>query len=127
MLGIKNKKNKILLVEDDALLLNLLAKQLKKSGFNVEKVTNGLEVIPMAKSFRPDLILLDLILPGLDGFEILRNLREDNKLSDIPIVVLSNLDKEEDVKSTIALGAREHVVKVGVKLEDIIGIVKRNI
>ena len=126
-IGKSNKKNKVLLVEDDALLITLLEKQLKKAEFVVEKVMNGLEVIESAKKFKPNLILLDLILPGIDGFEILRELKVDSDLAPIPVIVLSNLDKEGDVKSTIALGAKEHIVKVKTKLVDIVEAVKRNI
>ncbi|KKQ40558.1 MAG: Two component transcriptional regulator, winged helix family [Candidatus Magasanikbacteria bacterium GW2011_GWA2_37_8] len=128
MFGIgKSNKKKVLLVEDDALLVTVLEKQLKEEGYIAEKVGNGLEVITTAHKFKPNLILLDLVLPGLDGFEILRQLKEDDELSTVPVVVLSNLDKEGDVKSTIALGAKEHIVKVKTKLGDVIGAVKRNI
>lgn len=128
MFGIgKRNKKKILLVEDDALLASLLEEQLKEADFTVEKVTNGLDVLATAHKFKPNLILLDLILPGLDGFEVLRELKEDTELSTVPVVVLSNLDKEGDVKSTIALGAKEHIVKVKTKLGDVIDAVKRNI
>ena len=128
MFGIgKSNKKKVLLVEDDALLVTVLEKQLKEEGYIAEKVGNGLEVITTAHKFKPNFILLDLVLPGLDGFEILRQLKEDDELSTVPVVVLSNLDKEGDVKSTIALGAKEHIVKVKTKLGDVIGAVKRNI
>lgn len=123
----KEPKKKILIVEDDAMLVDLLYKYLKKADFEVEKVLDGLEVLEKAKEFIPDLILLDLILPGLDGFAVLKSLKEDDHLSSIPVVVLSNLDKEEDIKSTIALGAQEHIVKVQAKLDDIVSIVKRNL
>lgn len=119
-------KKKVLVVEDDAMLVGLLEKQLKKNGFVVEKVLDGLGVLEIAKKFAPDIILLDLVLPGLDGFGVLKELKEDDELTSVPVVVLSNLDKEQDVKSTIALGAREHLVKVNIKLQDIVEVVKRN-
>lgn len=123
----KEIKKKILLVEDDAMLAALLAKQLKKEGFEVVEVLNGLDVLETAKTFNPDLVLLDLILPGLDGFEVLRQIKGDDDLASVPVIVLSNLDKESDVKSTIALGADEHLVKVKTKLVDVVETVKRNL
>ena len=129
MFGLKKKDQKklILLVEDDALLLEVLKLQIESEGFQVKTAVNGLEVLELARKFVPNLILLDLIIPGIDGFAVLRELKGDAKLAKIPVVVLSNLDKEGDIKSTIALGAVEHIIKADVKVQEIIKVIKRNI
>lgn len=128
MFGLKKKGNEtILLVEDDALLLEVLKIQIESEGFQVKTAMNGLEVLELAKKYVPNLILLDLIIPGIDGFAVLRELKADPKLAKIPVVVLSNLDNESDIKSTIALGAVEHVIKANVKVQEIIKVIKRNI
>lgn len=130
MFGFK-KKNKskeiILLVEDDALLQEVLKTKMEKDGYVVVTTADGLEVLDLAKKHSPNLIVLDLIIPGIDGFTVLKQLKEDDTLSKIPVVVLSNLDKEDDVKSTIALGAREHIVKASTKIEDVMKAIKRNV
>ncbi len=128
MFGLKKKESKtILLVEDDLLLLEVLKEQIEKEGFVVKTTVNGLEVTDLARKYSPSLILLDLIIPGIDGFAVLKELKEDGALAKIPVVVLSNLDKEGDIKSTIALGAAEHIIKANVKVEEIIKVIKRNI
>lgn len=128
MFGLKKKTiKKILLVEDDALLQDVLKKKIEKEGYGVVTTVNGLEVAGLAREHSPNLIALDLIIPGMDGFGVLRELQADEKLAKIPVVVLSNLDKESDIKSTIALGAREHVVKANTKIEDILKVIKRNV
>lgn len=128
MFGSKKKERKtILLVEDDLLLLEVLKDQIAKEGFVVQTTVNGLEVADLARKYSPSLILLDLIIPGIDGFAVLKELKADDALIKIPVVVLSNLDKESDIKSTIALGAVEHIIKANVKVEDILKVIKRNI
>jgi two-component system phosphate regulon response regulator PhoB len=128
MFGLKKKgKGIILLVEDDALLLEVLKLQIESEGFQVKTAVNGLDVLELARKFVPNLILLDLIIPGIDGFAVLKELKADEKLVKIPVIVLSNLDKESDIKSTIALGAVEHIVKADVKVEYILKVIKRNI
>ena len=106
------------------MLLSLLLKQFKSEKFKVEGVANGLEAMGAVASFKPDLVLLDLVLPGLDGFAILKELKASSDVSKIPVIVLSNLDDEADVKSTIALGAKKHILKVEASLEEIVKIVK---
>ena len=85
MFGLKKKDQKklILLVEDDALLLEVLKLQIESEGFQVKTAVNGLEVLELARKFVPNLILLDLIIPGIDGFAVLRELKGDAKLAKI--------------------------------------------
>lgn len=124
----RNKKvDKVLIVEDDALLLRVLNEAFLDEGFNVATVENGLEVEDTVSKFSPDIILLDLILPGIDGFAVLKKLKSDEKSKKIPVIVLSNLDDPGDVKSTKALGVKDYFIKSNVKVEEIIDAVKKNI
>ena len=111
---------KILIVEDDRFLHSLLSDKLKKSGVQVISafdVETGLE--EAAKS-SPDLILLDIILPGVDGFSVLEKLKADDSLKKIPVIILSNLGQEEEIKRGTELGAVEFLIKANFTLDEII-------
>ncbi len=118
-------EKRILLVEDDALLVQVLIHALKEDKFDILNIANGLKVLDAAKKFEPAAILLDLILPGLDGFAVLKQLKEDEKTKHIPVVVISNLGEAADVKSALALGAEEYFIKANTQLEKIINFVKK--
>ena len=123
--GLKKKANKkVLIVEDDALLLKVLSSSLLSDGFEVATVENGLEVMASVKKFVPNIILLDLIIPGIDGFEVLKQLKEDASTKNIPVVIMSNLGSEADVKATKALGADEYFIKSNTELEKITNFIK---
>lgn len=116
----KSEKRKILLIEDDALLVKVLVKEMTTEGFDVVNVDNGLKALETAKKIKPDLILLDLILPGLDGFEILKQIRADKDLNKVPVFVVSNLGAVSDVKSAKALEADEYFIKANTEVDSII-------
>lgn len=122
----KKKKpvKKVMIVEDDALLAKALAESFITEKFEVTIVGNGLEVPDAIKKFFPDIILLDLILPGIDGFSVLRQLKEESKTKNIPVAILSNLGEAGDVKSTKALGADEYFIKANTEIAKIIKYVK---
>ena len=120
----KNKLKKVLIVEDDALLAQVLVRAFVDEKFEVLNITDGLAVLDATKRFKPDAILLDLILPGLDGFAVLKQLKADVQTSHIPVVVVSNLDDVADVKSAKVLGAEEFFIKANTKLEKIVNFVK---
>jgi len=120
MFGKKKQLKKALVVEDDALLSRVLSTYLADSGFNVQVVANGLEALGKAKEFKPNVILLDLILPGLDGFAVLKQLKEEATTKNIPVIVVSNLGDVADVKSVKALGADGYFIKANTRLEDIV-------
>lgn len=128
MLGtLFNKKNsvkKVLVVEDDAMLSQVLAESLKAEKFKVEVVSDGSEVLNEAIRFTPHIIILDLILPGIDGFEVLKQLKEESKTTNIPVVVLSNLNQASDVKSVKALGADQYFLKATTQLDIIVDYIK---
>lgn len=123
----QEKNKKVLLVEDDALLANILMDSLVREKFDAVNVKDGLQAIDAAKKFQPDVVLLDLILPGLDGFEVLRQLKDDIKLKKVPVFIISNLDSISDVKSAKALGAEDYFIKANTDIEKIIKVVKKRI
>ena len=115
---------KILIVEDDKFLRELIAKKLIKEGFDVEEAIDGEEGLRKAREVLPDLILLDLILPGIDGFEVLKTLKDDPKLSLIPVVILSNLGQRDEVEKGLSLGAVDFLIKAHFTPEEIIEKIK---
>lgn len=120
----KEKTDRLLIVEDDALLAQVLTQSFVDENFEVLNINNGLKALAAAGRFKPDVILLDLVLPGLDGFGVLKRLKEESETASIPVVVVSNLDSVADVKSAKALGAEEFFIKANSKLEKIVGFIK---
>jgi len=110
---------KILFVEDEPTLQKALKEVLEKEGYNVLPASNGEEGLSSAKEQKPNLILLDLILPKMDGFEVLKNLKADNECKDIPVIVLTNLEGSSDVGRAIELGATTYLVKAQYSLEEV--------
>ncbi len=102
---------KILIVEDDKFLRELMARKLEKEGYEISEAVDGEEGFKKAQTEKPDLILLDLILPGMDGFEVLTKVKDDPNLSQIPVIVLSNLGQKEDVERGLKLGAIDYLIK----------------
>jgi len=102
---------KILLVEDDPFLIEIYSSKLKKAGFSVEIVSDGSMVLEKVKEIIPDLILLDVVLPNMDGWEILRAIKNNNLLKKTKVIILSNLSEKEDVEKGFKLGATKYLVK----------------
>ena len=103
---------KILLIEDEALLLQMFEKKLKLEGFQVETALRGQTGLEKAKSLQPDLILLDILMPGMDGFEVMEKLKSDPETKKIPVVFLTNLSRDEgDISKGLEVGAIAYLVK----------------
>lgn len=102
---------KILLIEDDKFLRELIIQKLGKEGYDVAEAVEGESGIAKMKEEKPDLVLLDLILPGIDGFEVLSRMKKDSELSPVPVVILSNLGQRDDVQKGIDLGAEDYLIK----------------
>ncbi len=116
------KGKKVLIVEDDPLLHNLLADkmaQLRESGVEVFPMVNGEEGLAKSKEVHPDLILLDIVLPGMTGFEFLEKLRAEPELAKVPVVVLSNLSADTDKEKARSLGVIAYLVKADFSLSEI--------
>ena len=101
----------ILLVEDDPFLIDIYTTKLKNSGFSVETVTDGEECLRKLEEKMPDLLLLDIVLPGMDGWGVLRDIKKNEKFKDLKVVILSNLGRKEEVEEGIKLGAIKYLIK----------------
>ena len=116
--------NKILFIEDEPNLQKELHEILKQSGFKVFGAFDGAEGLETAKREKPNLILLDLILPKKDGFEVLKELKADKDLKDTPVIILTNLEGTGDVEKALDLGATTYLVKANYELEDVVAKIK---
>ena len=111
-------KKRILIVEDDVSLSNVLQEKLASLEYDLMTVPDGEKIVEVTKSYAPDLILLDLVLPGRSGFEILEELKIKNKIS-TPVIILTNLNQPEDQKHGHDLGAIDYILKSNTSLKDI--------
>lgn len=102
---------KILLVEDDVELDDLYKLQFEKAGFEFQYVTNGLQAVAILQDMKPDLILLDIMLPGTNGLDVLKKVKENETTRGIPVVLLSNLPEESAKDKGMSLGAADYLVK----------------
>ena len=118
------KKEKILVVEDEEILLTALKEELESGGYEMEGAGDGEEGLQKVKSFKPDLILLDLVMPRMDGMEMLQKLKEDAETKDIPVVILTNLSDYDRISEALSLGAMDYLVKANYKLEDLLDKVR---
>jgi len=118
-------KKKILVIEDEKTLRFLLNQTLVEEGFEVEEAIDGEEGIQKLKESKPDLILLDLLLPGIDGFEVLSRIKRDSDSESIPVIILSNLGQEEEVERGLKLGAIDYLIKAHFTLDEIALRVKK--
>jgi DNA-binding response OmpR family regulator len=122
MAEVPNKK--ILLVEDEPMLSNLLKQRLEKEGIQVTAAHDGEEAVKLLKQDKPDLILLDIILPKMSGFEVLEEMKGDPTVQSAPVVVVSNLGQDSDVEKAQKFGAVGYFVKAQMSIEDLVSKVK---
>ena len=116
---------KILFVEDESALQKIFGDVLKQEGYTVISALDGEAGLKTAKTEKPDLILLDLILPKMHGFEVLQALKADSTTKDIPIIVLTNLETMGDVEKALELGATTYLVKASYSLEELVQKIKK--
>ena len=105
------KQKKILIVEDDSMISSMYKIKLEQAGFLVVIAENGVDGVNLTISQKPNLILLDVMLPQMDGFTVLQKIKTDKKTKKIPVIMLTNLGTTEDMKKGIDLGADEYLVK----------------
>lgn len=117
-------KKLILIIEDDKFFQTLVAKKLVNEGFDVMVASDSKEALKILEESTPSLIVLDLILPLLSGFEILSIVKKDEKTKDIPVLILSNLGQKEEIEKAMALGAVDFMVKVNFTPEEIVRKIK---
>ena len=115
---------KILIVEDEEVLALVLKEKLELDHFEVQTAADGEAGLAAVGSFRPDFILLDLVMPKKTGMEVLEELKASPQFKDIPVIVLSNLDTDADIKKALALGALDYFVKAHHPINEIVEKVK---
>lgn len=116
--------HKIVIVEDEEALARVLKEKFEGEEFAVELAMDGKVALPVIQKMRPDIVLLDLMLPKRDGIDVLRDIKADRDLENLPVIVLSNLDGDEDIKQAIALGAKDYFVKSQHPIKEVVEKVK---
>lgn len=111
---------KILIAEDEDILLNVLKDTFEEKGWSVVKAVDGEEAINALNKDKFDIMLLDLLMPKKDGFEVLEYVKNNSDLKDLSIVVLSNLGVEQDVKKAMSLGAKDYFIKTQHPMSEIV-------
>lgn len=127
LVKIRNMSKTILFIEDESSLQKTFEKFLIKEGFGMISALNGEVGLMVAKTKKPDLILLDLILPKINGFEVLKALKENNETKNIPVIVLTNLEGVADVNKAIELGATTYLVKVKYSPREVIEKIEKSL
>lgn len=118
--------SKILIIEDDKFLRELIIRKLSgEKDFQVVSAVDGESGLKVFKEERPDLVLLDLILPGIDGFEVLSKVKQEPDLSSVPVIILSNLGQRDDVERGMKLGAVDYMVKAHFTPNEIVDKIKQ--
>ncbi len=119
-----SEPKKILLTEDDEFLSSLIKNRLEREHFEVKIAKDGDEVLAMLKTYQPDLILLDIILPKKLGFEVLEEIQSNKNLSHAPVMIMSNLGQDSDIQRAKELGAVDYFIKAKVVIDDLITRIK---
>ena len=118
---------KILFIEDEFTLQKSMGEFLEKAGFKTIQALDGEIGLNLAEKEKPDLILLDLILPKISGFEVLKRLKENKETKDIPVIILTNLEESTDVGKSLELGATTYLVKSDQSLDDVLERIKETL
>ena len=117
-------KNNIVLIEDEEMLANMYETKFKTEGYDIRKALDGESGLKLVEEDKPDLILLDIIMPKLDGFSVLKKLKASDKSKDIPVILLTNLGQDEDIKKGQSLGAVGYLVKANLTPAEVVAKVK---
>lgn len=123
----KSQTHKILLVEDDDALANVYMTRLEAEGFETRRVSNGEDALAAAQDFKPDLILLDVMMPKVSGFDVLDILRNTPQTANVKIIILTALSQESDRERAKTLGADDYLVKSQVVIADVIDRIKQQL
>ena len=105
------EKNRILIIEDDSYISDMYKIKLESEGFQVIIASDGQKGVEQLNQQKPDLILLDVVMPKMDGFSVLQNIKEDPEVQDIPVIMLTNLGQKDSVEKGLKLGAEDYIIK----------------
>jgi DNA-binding response OmpR family regulator len=115
---------KILLIEDDPFLSEIYMTKFEEAGFEISAAQDGMLGLAKIKEYMPDLLLLDIVMPNMDGFELLRAIKQDAELKHIPVVILSNLGEQENVEKGFEFGAEAYIIKAHYTPTEVVAKVK---
>jgi two-component system alkaline phosphatase synthesis response regulator PhoP len=115
---------KIVWVEDDKFLKDIISRKLSKTKCILFNINNGEEALKIIDRELPDIVMLDIMLPGMDGFEVLRKIKYGSKTKEIPVILVSNLGQAEDIEKAQSLGADKFIIKAHFTLSEIIDQIK---
>ncbi|HJQ08390.1 MAG TPA: response regulator [Candidatus Saccharimonadales bacterium] len=118
---------KVLVVEDDRFLSSAYRAKLTKSGYELQMAGDGEEALEVLKTFVPDIILLDLVMPRRDGFSTLGAIRQQEALKSIPVIVTSNLGQKEDMDKAMGLGATDFIIKSDLSLDELVSRIEQTL
>ena len=118
--------SKILIVEDEQTLANVVKEEFKEKGYEIKIARDGDEALTLARNFQPNIMLLDLVLPKKGGLDVLAELKADESLKAIPVIVLSNFAEDDSIKKAIALGAEDYFVKTQHSIYEVIEKVQKH-
>lgn len=118
------EKIKILLVEDDPFLLGMYSAKFELENFKVMAADGGEKAVKMALKDAPDIILLDIILPGMSGFDVLGRLKSDKKTKDIPVILLTNLSQKDEIEKGLGMGAKDFLIKAHFMPSEVVDKIK---
>lgn len=122
-----NNMKKIILVEDEELLSNILKRKLTQEHYDVAIAKNGEDGLKLAREAKPDLVLLDIVMPKMGGFEFMAEMQKDPALKNIPIVVISNSGQPLEIEKMVKLGAKDWVIKADIDPQEVINKIKKQI
>jgi len=118
---------KILLVEDEEIMIDLLQKKLTKEGYEISVARDGEEGLKVMKGAKPDLVLLDIIMPKMGGFEVMEEMGKDKELKEIPVIVISNSGQPVELDRAQRLGAKDWLIKTEFDPQEVVDKVKKQI
>jgi DNA-binding response OmpR family regulator len=122
---VKNQAKKVLIVEDDVFLSNIYNKKFSNEGFEVFTASDGKKAVIIIKQKKPDIILLDIMLPQMDGFEVLEEIKKDLEVKDIPVILLTNINEQDGIKKGYDLGAKDYIIKTFFTPAEVVDKVKK--
>lgn len=122
-----DKKYKIALIEDEPFLASMYSTKLEIEGFEVLKASNGEEGLKIVREGKPNLILLDIVMPKMDGFEVLKELRADPEMAKLPVILLTNLGQRSDIEKGLAMGATDYIIKANYTPAQVVAKIKQHL
>ena len=118
-------QKKLLVVDDDEILLDMYKERLQMSGYDVTAVTNGSAALKQVEKLMPDVILLDIMMPKISGFDVLKKLKDNDKTKNIPVIILTALSQENNRKQGMQMGASDFIIKAETMPKDVVAKIEK--